>query len=217
MSYVTRQADDDLYDGLTQGQSRVQAAGANSFAAGWDFYHGTTGKGYVGVPGPSVGLAPGELILFGASGTPTSIWGGGVMGITVATNGHVGISTTAPQASLDVRGNVKLGNSGELFATGGEENLRIVRGVIDQDGDIIVGSGFRVFRFNGAYRIVFNTPFSAAPAVTATAHDTAGGGTVAMTRGVLGNFADIVLCGESNSAVCSPRNGTFHFIAIGPR
>jgi len=81
---------------------RVQAAGANSFAAGWDFYHGTTGKGYVGVPGPSVGLAPGELILFGASGTPTSIWGGGVMGITVATNGSVGIGTTTPSSKLEI-------------------------------------------------------------------------------------------------------------------
>jgi hypothetical protein len=81
---------------------RLQSAGTNTFAAGWDFYHGTTGKGYVGVPDPGVGLAPGEMILFGASGTPTSIWGGGVLGLTVATNGNVGIGTTAPGYKLEV-------------------------------------------------------------------------------------------------------------------
>lgn len=132
--------------------------------------------------------------------------------------GNVGIGTTEPQAKLDVRGNVKLGNSGELFAASGGENLRIVRGVIDQNGNIIVGSGFTVVGSNGEFRIVFTTPFSAAPAVTVTAHlDTAGGGTVAMTRGVLGNFADIILCSESSNSVCTPRKGAFHFIAIGPR
>ena len=81
---------------------RAQSSGTNTFAAGWDFYHGTTGKGYVGVPDPGTGLAPGEMILFGASGTPTSIWGGGVLGITVATNGNVGIGTTAPGYKLEV-------------------------------------------------------------------------------------------------------------------
>lgn len=75
---------------------RAQTADSKSFAAGWDFYHGTTGKGYVGVPGTSVGIAPGEMLVFGAVNTPTSIWAGGRRAITVNTGGYVGIGTANP-------------------------------------------------------------------------------------------------------------------------
>jgi hypothetical protein len=37
---------------------RLESPGINSFASGWDFYHGATPKGYVGVPGTSASLAP---------------------------------------------------------------------------------------------------------------------------------------------------------------
>lgn len=77
---------------------RAQSASNNSFAAGWDFYHGTTGKGYVGVPGTGVGIAPGEMLLFGSVNTPTSIWAGGVRGITVNPNGFVGMGTANTNA-----------------------------------------------------------------------------------------------------------------------
>src|ERR1700730_6502880 len=42
---------------------RLQSSGATSFAAGWDFYLGSTGKGYIGVPDPSAGFAPGEMLV----------------------------------------------------------------------------------------------------------------------------------------------------------
>jgi hypothetical protein len=85
---------------------RLQSNGTTSFAAGWDFYHGTTGKGYVGVPGTGVGaLGPGELILYGGTGTKTSLWAGGVRGITILTNGRVGIGTASPTGKLEVVGN----------------------------------------------------------------------------------------------------------------
>lgn len=75
---------------------RAQSSASNSFAAGWDFYHGSTGKGYVGVPGTATGIAPGEMLLFGAANTPTSIWAGGQRAITVNTGGYVGIGTSNP-------------------------------------------------------------------------------------------------------------------------
>jgi hypothetical protein len=37
---------------------RLQSSGNNRFNAGWDFYHGGTGKGYVGVPDAGAPLAP---------------------------------------------------------------------------------------------------------------------------------------------------------------
>ncbi|MBP6820824.1 MAG: tail fiber domain-containing protein [Acidobacteria bacterium] len=75
---------------------RAQSASNNSFAAGWDFYHGTAGKGYVGVPGTGVGIAPGEMLVYGASGTRTSIWAGGQRAMTVNTNGFVGLGVSNP-------------------------------------------------------------------------------------------------------------------------
>src|SRR5436190_11413914 len=92
--------------------------------------------------------------------------------MTIQDNGRVGIGTDSPQARLDVRGDVKLGNSGQFFATSGEENLRIVRGTVDANGNILQGSGFQVSHpSTGAYDITFNTPFFALPAFVATAID----------------------------------------------
>ena len=75
---------------------RLEASDAASFAAGWDFYHETAGKGYVGVPGSATGIAPGEMLLFGSAGTKLSLWAGGNRSLTLDTNGNVGIGTTNP-------------------------------------------------------------------------------------------------------------------------
>jgi hypothetical protein len=81
---------------------RLQSSGATSFAAGWDFYHGATQKGYVGVPNASAAQAPGELVLFGSAGTKTSLFAGGQRGITLDTNGNVGIGTATPTSKLEI-------------------------------------------------------------------------------------------------------------------
>ena len=81
---------------------RLEASAAESFAAGWDFYHGETGKGYVGVPGSATGIAPGEMLLFGSAGTKLSLWAGGSRSLTVDTNGSVGIGTTNPDRPLAI-------------------------------------------------------------------------------------------------------------------
>jgi hypothetical protein len=79
---------------------RLEATGTTSFAAGWDFYHGTTGKGYVGVPGTGTNFGAGELILFGGAGTKTSLWAGGNRAVTILTNGTVGIGTDNPIGAM---------------------------------------------------------------------------------------------------------------------
>ena len=83
---------------------RLESSGTTSFAAGWDFYHGVTGKGYVGVPNSAAEIAPGEMIVFGGAGTKTSLWAGIKRGLTVDTSGAVGIGTTTPFGNLEIAG-----------------------------------------------------------------------------------------------------------------
>jgi hypothetical protein len=73
--------------------------------------------------------------------------------LTINSSGNVGVGTESPQARLDVRGDIRLGPTGQLDATSGEERLRIVRGAADADGNIIFGSGFTVQRIGES---VFN-------------------------------------------------------------
>ncbi len=75
---------------------RLEASANTSFAAGWDFYHEATPKGYVGVPGSATGIAPGEMLLFGSAGTKLSLWAGANRSVTLDTNGNVGFGTTNP-------------------------------------------------------------------------------------------------------------------------
>jgi hypothetical protein len=81
---------------------RLQSSATTSFAAGWDFYHETRPKGYVGVPGSATGIAPGEMLLFGSAGTKVSLWAGGARSVTLDTNGSVGIGTISPDRPLTI-------------------------------------------------------------------------------------------------------------------
>ncbi len=94
---------------------RLQSSpgGTGSFAAGWDFYSGETGKGYVGVPDAGAGFGAGELLLFGGPGTTTSLWAGSNRSVTLDTNGNVGIGTTGPDKPLAIQAR---GTSQELIS-----------------------------------------------------------------------------------------------------
>lgn len=83
---------------------RFQSTGAATFAAGLDFYHGTSGKGYIGVPGTAASLAAGEMLLYGAVGVKTSLWAGGKRSMTIDVNGHVGLGTSDPVGELHISG-----------------------------------------------------------------------------------------------------------------
>jgi hypothetical protein len=176
---------------------RVESAGTDRFGAGWDFYLNGIGKGYVGVPDANAALAPGEMLIFGGRNTKTSLWGGGVRALTTDAAGNV-----------EVSGDVRIGPR-RLKAAGGEENLRIVRGVVSGAGNIITGSGFTVLHAGaGDYEIVFDIPFAEPPAVTATGHRGAFNLNAANMDGVTETSAQVVI-GSGDAA--------FHFIAIGPR
>ena len=128
---------------------------------------------------------------------------------------NLGIGTITPQAALEVRGNIKLGGIGQYFAPSGEENLRIVRGIVGTTGNIIGGSGFTVTHdASGQYTVTFNTSFSGPPAVIATG---VGDGTSVAMAAPVTSISAIFLVSDLRPDAGSHADRTFHFIAIGPR
>jgi hypothetical protein len=194
---------------------RLESSGPSGFNAGWDFYHGATGKGYVGVPDAGAPIAPGEMLLFGGPGAKASLWGGGVRALTTDLAGDVGIGTAFPRARLDVRGDVALGPNGEFDAVGSPERVSIVRGTILGDGTIRAGFGFLVSRQQGnRYVVTFHPPFAEPPTVTGSVSFT---GTslkgFVMPGEVSGSRADLWVYDASGNV----RAGNFNFIAVGRR
>jgi hypothetical protein len=110
---------------------------------------------------------------------------------------------------------VKLtGANPTLYASGGEESLRIVRGSVSSAGTIAFGSGFTVTWNTSAvcYVITFNTPFSAVPSVVG-----AFAGPVNQDTLCVYNITT-----NGCSVACVNNNGNwyqwpFSFIAVGPR
>jgi hypothetical protein len=131
-------------------------------------------------------------------------------------SGNVGIGTTGPAAKLDVRGDIRLGASGQFHAPAGEEKLRIIRGLIDLSGVVLDGSGFTVSKFaTGRYRITYNTPFSGLSTVTATAAvGLAYPTTFAEIMQGDATHQDVTMIQRSDGSLI---DAGFTFIAVGPR
>jgi hypothetical protein len=112
----------------------------------------------------------------------------------IMNNGFVGIGTTNPAAQLDVRGNVKMGATGQYFATGGAENLRIVRGIVQPTGSIFNGTGFTITHVStGTYSITFSPAFADVPSLTITPYTASGPVTADCTGGVPSGFSTITI------------------------
>ena len=83
--------------------------------------------------------------------------------------GRIGVNTNTPAELLDVRGNIKLNSDGGLYAPGGVENLRMVRGNVDPNGNTTAGMGFTVQQIaGGLYDVIFDQPFSSMPSASVT-------------------------------------------------
>lgn len=137
--------------------------------------------------------------------------------------GNVGIGTTNSGATLDVRGDIRLHSDGTLYAPGGVENLRLIRGTVGANGNPMAGTGFSANKLStGLYEVGFINSFNSPPSVVAT-----------QQYPESNNFADsggntrdnCVIIGVSNEKFrikCGDRNGDaqdrrFHFIVMGPR
>lgn len=84
-------------------------------------------------------------------------------------NGNVGVGTATPTAKLDVRGDIRLGPSGQYQASGGTERIRLIRGTVSGAGAVLAGTGFTASRvLTGVYLITYSTAFTGTPSVTVT-------------------------------------------------
>lgn len=114
---------------------------------------------------------------------------------------------------MDVRGDIRLGNSAQFYAPGAEERLRIIRGRISAAGTITTGTGFTVTKTGtGAYTVTFSTAFSAEPTVTATPQ--VGLARIATCTNVGASSAQFRTFDSAGGAAVDQ---DFHFIIIGPR
>lgn len=130
---------------------------------------------------------------------------------------RVGVGTETPQAALDVRGSVRLGNAGDLFALGAGSDLRVVVGEVNANGTVARGSGFTSARSaDGDYTVTFTPGFSGVPFVVVTGY---------------GDIDNLVSIASRNSASCTvrtwdvldnaeapgARDTAFMFIAMGAK
>jgi hypothetical protein len=132
----------------------------------WTGFHNAAGTaiGYVGD-----GSTTDANIYLGSYGNDVILYTNAAA-LTAKASGLVGIGTSSPAERLDVRGNIKLGTSGQYFAPSATENLRMLRGRVSSGGSVLTGTGFTSSRTNvGIYNIVFSTTFPVAPVLVAAA------------------------------------------------
>lgn len=138
-------------------------------------------------------------------------------------SGKVGIGTTSPLSTLDVRGEIRYGSAGQYFPLAADENLRVIRGTVNPTADCAVtppssGTGFTVTNLScGEIRINFSPQFAATPVVFASAPwINANGGedrfATCSTVSPAGASIRVFLNSSGNNV-----RSSFQFIAIGRR
>ncbi|MCW2714573.1 MAG: hypothetical protein JWN88_1620 [Frankiales bacterium] len=140
--------------------------------------------------------------------------------------GSVGIGTATPTARLDVRGDVVA--SGDirlagLAAVASATSVRVVWGAVRQDGTVAAGGGFAAVRQGpGRYAISFAAPFTGQPTLIVTrVHEQLTADAGAAVRPGQTAVLDLVLPERAIVATADAAgaltDGTFTFVAIGPR
>lgn len=131
-------------------------------------------------------------------------------------NGDVGIGTSGPAAKLDVRGDIRLGASGNLFAMAGVENLRTIVGRVNASGAIAQGGGYTVSKGgDGDYTLNFSTAFASDPVVVVSMYNE--DEHVVSVRNVTSSSCQVRSRDMFGSNAGDLQDAAFTFIAIGER
>ncbi len=133
--------------------------------------------------------------------------------MTIDGEGNVGIGTTSPVVKLDVMGSIYIGAGPRYAVPGAEEDLKIVRGIVNANGTPSSGCCYWVSHpSTGIYDVNFFTPFTATPVVTANAY----AGLTPMHIELITPSAGSVRF-QVREVDGDVINFGFHFMAIGPR
>lgn len=163
-----------------------------------------TGGDHYRIIASSFGPAAGKLVVQNFSR------GDDIM--TLGING-VGIGTTTPEAKLQVMGDLKFGGSGDQFAVGGGERLRIVRGKVNGTTKNSSGTGWRSERTSlGTYSITFDPSFSDVPVITVSPRVSGRPGAAAFNLETQNGVVVYAVDGNFDRA-----DRDINFIAIGSR
>jgi hypothetical protein len=144
--------------------------------------------------------------------------------VALSVNGAISATGAITGGSFSTAGNVAIGSSGGTATLSvnakpvpvAEESLRIIRGSVNTDGTIALGSGFSIQGATpgfAAWQVNFTLPFSATPTVLVSDYNSQDG-----FHAVVADPAN------ANSFRCyytmfnnNPTRRGFSFIAIGPR
>lgn len=133
--------------------------------------------------------------------------------LTATQGANVGIGTAAPAAKLDVRGDIRMGASGEFYAVKSPTSDRILRGQINANGTIDASrssGGFTVTHSaTGTYVINFTTAFTSPPVVTTSSMSQCCYCYLSQTQTT---FATIF---KQNYTTGASTDSPFQFVAIG--
>jgi hypothetical protein len=147
---------------------------------------------------------------------------GGDIALRPLGGGRVGVGTSTPLATLDVRGDIRFGASGQYFPAVGDASSGIVRGTVGGAGcagaTAVVGNGFTVTHTTGEafgdYLVTFDVPFSSPPSVVGSSYwDSFFGGKYVTITGVSTTSFRAKLFDSSGESICRD----WSFIAIGLR
>jgi hypothetical protein len=190
-------------------QDMASASNQAGYIGFWNDAAAETGWMGYGSPG-----SPHFSMFNARSGGGLKFWTAGTERLAITSTGNVGVGTSTPAARLDVRGDVRLGASGEFFAVRSPASDRSLRGTILFNGNIDAtrsSPGFTVtHNSTGVFTLNFTVPFTSPPTVVVSA--TALCCRARVTSTATGTAFVHVLDYDTDVLTDSP----FTFIAIGP-